>query len=240
MVFDVTNELHIEDDQLEDDQLEDEQLEDDVLIFPMSFAQQRLWFLDQLIPNSSLYNLPLVVRLQGALDVAALEKSLDEIVQRHESLQTTFATVDGEPVQVIAPVAPWQLPVVDLQPLAEDDRPVEAQRLAVEEAQRSFNLSTGSLMRTTLLQLSPNEHWLLLTMHHIVSDLWSFDVLFRELSTLYAAFSQGKSSPLPELPIQYADFAQWQRDWLQGDVQANLLNYWKRQLGGALPILQLP
>ncbi|HEY9882655.1 MAG TPA: condensation domain-containing protein, partial [Thermosynechococcaceae cyanobacterium] len=235
MVFDVTNELHIE-----NDQLEDEQLEDDVLIFPMSFAQQRLWFLDQLIPNSSLYNLPLVVRLQGALDVAALEKSLDEIVQRHESLQTTFATVDGEPVQVIAPVAPWQLPVVDLQHLAEDDRPVEAQRLAVEEAQRSFNLSTGSLMRTTLLQLAPNEHWLLLTMHHIVSDLWSFDVLFRELSALYAAFSQGETSPLPELPIQYADFAQWQRDWLQGDVQANLLNYWKRQLGGTLPILQLP
>ncbi|MBD2093757.1 amino acid adenylation domain-containing protein [Trichocoleus sp. FACHB-591] len=234
MLFDVNHDPHIEED------LKDDQLEDEVLIFPMSFAQQRLWFLDQLIPDRSLYNLPLVVRLQGTLDVAALEKSVDEIVQRHESLRTTFATVDNEPVQVIAPTVPWQLPVVELQHLPEGDRQIEVQRLAAADAQQPFDLSTGPLMRTTLLHLSATEHVLLLTMHHIVSDLWSFNVLFQELSDLYAAFSQGQRSPLPELSIQYADFAQWQRDWLQGDVQTKLLNYWTQQLGGHLPILELP
>ncbi|WP_199322108.1 non-ribosomal peptide synthetase [Leptolyngbya sp. FACHB-321] len=233
MVVDVNNNSHFE-------ALEDDSLEDDVLIFPMSFAQQRLWFLDQLIPDSALYNLPLVVRLQGTLDVAVLEKSLDEIVQRHESLRTTFATVDSEPVQVIASIVPWQLPMIELQHLSEDDRQTEVQRLAAADAQQPFDLSTGPLMRTTLLHLASTEHVLLLTMHHIVSDLWSFNVLFQELSALYAAFSQGKPSPLPELSIQYADFAQWQRDWLQGDVQNKLLKYWTQQLGGNLPILELP
>ncbi|WP_432809665.1 amino acid adenylation domain-containing protein [Pantanalinema sp. GBBB05] len=218
----------------------EELLDDELLIFPTSFAQQRLWFLDQLIPDSPLYNLPVVVRLQGLLDIPALEQSLQTIGQRHESLRTTFALIDDEAVQVIHPDSCQRLTIVDLRHFPEPDRRLEVERLANQVAQQPFDLSALPLMRSTLLKCTDTDHILLLTLHHIVSDLWSFNVLFRELSTLYTAFVQGQPNPLPELPIQYADFAQWQRDWLQGEVQAKLLNYWTKQLSGNLPVLQLP
>ncbi|MBW4490089.1 MAG: amino acid adenylation domain-containing protein [Trichocoleus desertorum ATA4-8-CV12] len=221
-------------------QVDPAQLDEEVLIFPTSSAQQRLWFLDQLLPNSSLYNLAAVVRLQGALDIATLTASFQAIVQRHESLRTTFEIVDGDPMQVISPVSNWQLSRIDLQHLETTEQDTEIQRLATEDAQHPFNLSRGPLMRTTLLQLSATENLLLLSMHHIISDQWSFNVLFQELSTFYATLSQGQTPVLPELPIQYGDFAQWQQDWLQGEVKATLLNYWTQQLSGDLPSLQLP
>jgi len=207
---------------------------------PLSFAQQRLWFLDQYEPNSSVYNIPSALRLKGALDVSALEQSLKEIVRRHESLRTTFSLVDGEPVQVIAPTLKISLPFTDLMDLPESDRENEAQRLAMEQAREPFDLSQGPLLRVMLLRLGEDDHVLVLTMHHIVSDGWSRGVLYRELSLLYQAYTQGNPSFLSELSIQYADFAVWQRQWLQGEVLENQLSYWKKQLAGAPAILNLP
>ncbi len=208
---------------------------------PLSFAQQRLWFLDQLEPNSSLYNIPRAVRLAGRLNVTALERSLDEIVRRHEALRTIFAYADGSPVQVIAPapVTTAALPLVDLSELPKSEREAQTQRLATEEAQCPFDLSQGPLMRAKLLRLDDEEHVLLLTMHHIVSDGWSMEVFWRELAALYDAFANGQPSPLPELPVQYVDYAIWQRRWLAGEVLDEQLSYWKRQLAD-LPALQLP
>jgi len=206
----------------------------------LSFAQARLWFLEQLEPGSSAYNIPAAVRLTGSLDVVALEQSLQEIVQRHEALRTTFAMVSGEPIQVISPVLALTLPLVDLHSLPEAQQEAEVERLATESAQQPFDLAMGPLLRATLLNLGEAEHVLLLTMHHIVSDGWSMGVLIRELAALYEAFSTGKPSPLPELPIQYADFAHWQRQWLQGEVLAAQLSYWQQQLAGAPAVLELP
>ncbi|MGI0489249.1 amino acid adenylation domain-containing protein [Pantanalinema rosaneae CENA516] len=222
------------------DTVTDDVLEDELLIFPTSFAQQRLWFLDQLIPDSPLYNLPVVVRLQGRLNIVALEQSLQVIGQRHESLRTTFALIDNEAVQVIHPDSCQRLAIVDLSELSECDRQLAVEQFVIKDAQQPFDLSALPLIRTTLLKCTETEHILLLTLHHIVADLWSFNVLFRELSALYTAFTQNQPDPLPELPIQYADFAQWQRDWLQGEVKTKLLNYWTQQLSGDLPVLQLP
>ncbi|HEY0079187.1 MAG TPA: amino acid adenylation domain-containing protein [Pyrinomonadaceae bacterium] len=205
---------------------------------PVSFAQQRLWFLDQLEPGSSFYNIPTAVRLRGSLDTDLLERSLNEIVRRHESLRTTFRSVDGKPVQVIAPALKVEMPVVDLS--RSPERESEAQRLAREETARPFDLEHGPLVRMSLLRLGEDDHVAMLTMHHIISDGWSMDVLVRELTTLYAAYSQGAPSPLPELPIQYADFARWQREQMTDAMLASQLSYWKRQLEGAPTILQLP
>jgi amino acid adenylation domain-containing protein len=207
---------------------------------PPSFAQERLWFLDQLEPGSSAYNIPAAFRLKGVLDRTALEQSLNEIVRRHEVLRTTFATVGGQPVQVIASDLNLALPIVDLCKFPEAKREIEVQRLVTEEAQRPFDLIQDPFLRTTLLHLDDEEHVLLLTMHHIVSDGWSMGVFNQELAALYKAFSARKPSPLPELPIQYADFAHWQRQWLQGEVLEAQLAYWKQQLGGSLPVLKLP
>jgi amino acid adenylation domain-containing protein len=213
---------------------------------PLSFAQQRLWFLEHINPGSSTYNIPAAVRLTGKLDVRALEQSFKEIVRRHEALRTSFATVDGQPVQVIAPTSGQvlnqflPLPMVDFQDLTSAQQEIEARRLAVEESQRPFNLAQGPMLRITLLRLSEAEHILLLAMHHIASDGWSIGVLIRELAALYEAFSTGKPSPLPELPIQYVDFAVWQRQWLQGESLEAQLAYWKQQLGSNPPALQLP
>ena len=207
---------------------------------PLSFAQERLWFLEQLEPGNTAYNIAAAYRLRGPLDVAALERSLNEIVRCHEVLRTTFATMDGRPVQVIAPEMSLTLPVEDLQELPEAEREAEAQRLLTEEAQRPFDLEKGPLLRAALLRLDEEEHVLLLTMHHIVSDGWSMGVFNRELAVLYEAFSVGKPSPLPELPIQYADFAVWQREWLQGEVLEEQLAYWREHLGGDLSVLELP
>lgn len=206
----------------------------------LSFAQARLWFLSQLNPDSPLYNMPAAVRLKGALNIAALAQTFNEIVRRHEVLRTTFVTDDGQPVQIIAPTLTLPLPVVNLQELPEIEREAEVLQLATEEAQRPFNLTLGPLLRTTLLQLGRAEHVLLFTIHHIVSDGWSVEVLIREVVALYEAFCCGKPSPLPELPIQYADFAIWQRQWLQGEVLAKQLAYWQQQLSHHPPVLQLP
>jgi amino acid adenylation domain-containing protein len=207
---------------------------------PLSFAQQRLWFIDQLEPNSSLYNIPVAVRLTGSLDIPALERTLSEIVRRHEVLRTTFTQAETRPRQVINPAMSIKLPVTDLRELTDEEREAEVTRLASEEAHRPFDLSGGPLLRVELLKLSDDEHVALLTMHHIVSDGWSMGVLVREISTLYEAFTQGKPSPLAELKIQYADFAAWQREWLQGEALERQLSYWREQLAGAPPVLQLP
>ncbi len=207
---------------------------------PLSFAQTRLWFLDQLEPNSSVYNLANGIRLKGTLSVAALEQSLNEIVRRHEALRTCFSMVEGQPIQVISSSVTLSLPVVELMHLSEGEREAEAQRLADEENQRAFDLARGPLLRSKLVRLGDDDHVLLVTMHHIVSDGWSMGVFFRELSILYEAFSNGKPSPLPDLPIQYADYAVWQRDWLQGKELEQQLAYWNQQLAGAPAVLHLP
>ena len=206
---------------------------------PLSFAQQRLWFIDQLEPGS-VYNFPAAVRLKGQLNVAALKLSLNEIVKRHESLRTTFTTVDGRPVQVIAPLLTVALPILDLRELPETEREAEVQRLATNEAQRPFDLAQGPLVRATVLRLGENEHVGLLTMHHIVTDGWSAGILIREMAILYDAFCSDRPASLPELPVQYADFAHWQRNWLAGEVLETQLSYWKEQLLGAPPLLELP
>ena len=207
---------------------------------PLSFAQQRLWFLDRLNPGDLTYNIPSAVRLTGSLNLTALERSLNEVVRRHEALRTHFVEVDGQPMQKIAPFATFTLPVVDLRQLSSVQREQKAQTLAVEEAELPFDLARGPLLRVVLLQLDETEYVLLLTMHHIVSDLWSAGILIREVAALYQAFCNDLPSPLSELPIQYADFAVWQRQWMQGEVLATQQTYWQQQLSGALTVLKLP
>lgn len=206
---------------------------------PLSFAQHRLWFLDQLEGQSATYNMPAALGLTGPLHVAALEQSLTEIVRRHEVLRTTFSMENGAAVQAIALTPTLTLPVVDLQALPEVEQSAEVQRLATGEAQRPFDLTKDSLLRVTLLRLGEESHVLLVTMHHIVSDGWSMGILIQEFSTLYEAFSKGAPFPLPALAIQYADFAHWQHQWLQGEVLETNLSYWKKQLAG-VPMLELP
>ena len=213
---------------------------DDVFVFPASFGQRRLWFLDQFEPNSPYYNIPAAVRLSGSLDVAALERTFNEIIHRHEALRTTFTTQEGEPMQVIWPRLVLSLPVTDLSGLPAAEREAEALRLATEEARQSFNLSKGPLLRVRLLRLAETEHIVLLTMHHIISDGWSIGVFMSEIASIYSAFAAGKPSPLPELTIQYADYAEWQRTWLQGEVLERQIAYWKQQLAGQPALLELP
>ncbi|MFP4120964.1 amino acid adenylation domain-containing protein [Coleofasciculus sp.] len=207
---------------------------------PLSFAQQRLWFLNQVEPNNTAYNILDAVRLTGSLNIPALEQSLNEIVRRHEILRTTFTTVNGQPVQVIAPTLTLTVQVIDLKTLPEDQQSQQSQQLAIQEAQKPFDLSKAPLLRVTLLQLGATDYVVLFTMHHIVADGWSMGVLIQEIATLYQVFCVGQSSPLPELPIQYADFAVWQREWLQEEVLDTQLAYWQQQLGNNLPVLKLP
>ncbi|MEG5081816.1 amino acid adenylation domain-containing protein [Microcoleus sp. AT8-B4] len=206
---------------------------------PLSFAQQRLWFLDQLVPNNPFYNVPAALRLTGSLNFSALQKTFNEIVRRHEALRTNLAVVSGQPVQKIAAAFHLPINVVDLRNLPKESRQNEANRLTAQEAQRSFNLSNDLLLRVTLLQLDDAEYLLMLNMHHIVSDGWSIGVLIQELGALYTAFASEKPSPLPDLSIQYADFAKWQREWLQGEVLETQLAYWRQQLNG-ISMLNLP
>lgn len=207
---------------------------------PLSLAQQRLWFLDQLEPNSPFYNIPAAVRLQGQLNLAVLEQSFREIIRRHEALRSNFIALDGQPHQVIHSDLDWQISVVDLQNLPVNQRESEAQKIAIATGQQPFNLETEALIRATLLVLSPTEYILQLTIHHIISDGWSMNILVEELTALYTALIQGQPSPLTPLPIQYVDFALWQRQWLQGTVLQSQLAYWKKQLAGAATILSLP
>jgi amino acid adenylation domain-containing protein len=204
---------------------------------PLSFAQQRLWFFQQLNPDNGAYNVISALRLKGQLKVTLLEKVFTEIVRRHESLRTTFITNSGgQPIQVIASPQPLTLPIVDLTEASNVEQEVE--RIAIAQAQRSFDL-TKPLLRITLLKLGETDHILLLTMHHIISDRWSLGVFVSEMKALYEAFSNERLSPLPELPIQYADWAIWQQQYLQGEVLEAQMNYWKQQLTN-LPVLELP
>ncbi len=205
---------------------------------PLSFAQQRLWVVDRIEPGSAAYNMPFALRLRGELDAAALRASIGELARRHETLRTVFGERGGVPVQVILPAAPAALRTVDLRGLR--DAVEEARRLADEEALRPFDLARGPLLRSTLLRLDEDDHVLLLTLHHVVSDGWSMRVLVREVSALYAAFSRGEPSPLPELPVQYADFAVWQRAWLSGETLDAQVGFWKEKLAGAPPLLEVP
>ncbi|HYR06905.1 MAG TPA: condensation domain-containing protein, partial [Longimicrobium sp.] len=207
---------------------------------PLSFAQERLWFLDRMEPGNAFYNLPTAVRMRGALDAVALERALGEIVRRHEALRTVFGEADGSPVQVIAPFGGFALPVEDLSGLDEAHREAGMRRRVTEEAARPFDLAAGPLFRAALLRLGAEDHVLLLSMHHIVSDGWSMGVLQRELGALYAAYREGRESPLSELPVQYADYAVWQREQLAGEALERQLAYWRERLSGAPELLELP
>ncbi|RKG66141.1 non-ribosomal peptide synthetase, partial [Corallococcus exercitus] len=207
---------------------------------PLSFAQQRLWLIDQLEPGSALYNVPVAVQLEGHLRADVLERALQEVVRRHDALRTTFTQVEGTPVQVIHPDSRLPLSLVDLSDVPETQRESEARARVETEMRRPFNLHTGPLLRTLLFKLSEREHVLVVTMHHIVSDGWSLGVLVREVTTLYAAFSAGQSSPLPELAVQYADYADWQRRTLSGETLQQEMAYWEAKLSGAPAVLELP
>ncbi|NTW00309.1 MAG: amino acid adenylation domain-containing protein, partial [Oscillochloris sp.] len=215
-------------------------------ILPLSFSQQRFWFLDQLEPGNPQYNIPDAVRLSGDFDLALAERCLTEIVRRHEVLRSSFPTIDGRPQQVISPSMAIRLPLTDLQQLPVDAREAEVVRLAGEEARKPFDLAHGPLLRVSLLRLDPQEHVVFFTMHHIASDGWSTGVLIGELATLYQVYAAGQPSPLPELSIQYADFAAWQRGWLQtaGDSGETplqrQLDFWRCALEGVPPVLNVP
>ena len=206
---------------------------------PLSFAQQRLWFLWQMDSGSPIYNIPISLRFTGTLDVLALQKCFHELVGRHEALRTTFVTTDDQPKQVIAFESAFSIPILDLKELPHDEGESRVQLLAHEEALRPFDLATGPLLRTRLVRLTDHDHVLFVTMHHIVSDAWSISVLIREMTALYTAFLSGLPSPLLPLSIQYADYATWQRQWLQGDVLDKQFAYWKKEIS-EIPILALP
>ncbi|MGB3532436.1 MAG: amino acid adenylation domain-containing protein [Microcoleaceae cyanobacterium] len=207
---------------------------------PLSFAQQRLWFLEQLQPDTATYNIPTAVRLTGELNIAVFQQSLNEIIRRHEILRTNFILKDNQPIQVISADATLTINQLDLQYLETSEQETEVIRLMTQDAQKPFNLAEDLLLRVTLLKLNQAECVVLFTLHHIISDAWSMEILIDEWVTLYTAFCQQKPSVLPNLSIQYADFAIWQRQWLQGEVLEQQLSYWKNKLNGTLPILQLP
>ena len=207
---------------------------------PLSLTQQRLWFLDQLEPESSAYNIPLALEVKGVLSINTLERAIAEIVRRHETLRTNFETVEDTPAQIIHANREIPLKVVDLRSLSESERNTQLQRLMETEINRSFDLSQQALLRTTLFELTPETQVLLVIMHHIVSDAWSLEIFTRELSAIYTGIVNGQSSPLSELSIQYADFTHWQREYLQGEIYQTQLNYWQQQLAGLPPLLELP
>ncbi|HYH44403.1 MAG TPA: condensation domain-containing protein, partial [Thermoanaerobaculia bacterium] len=206
---------------------------------PLSAAQQRLWFLDQLEPGSPAYNVAGGARLLGALDAAALSRALDEVVRRHEALRTTFAVQGSQPVQVVGQPFRVSLPVLDLRSLSAAERTAEVHRRLAADALRPFDLARGPLLRTALLAVAAEEHVLLVNMHHIVSDGWSMGIFLRDLGALYGAFKEGKPSPLPELPVQYPDYAQWQREQ-PASVLDGQLAFWREQLQGVPTLLDLP
>lgn len=208
---------------------------------PLSFSQQRLWVLDQLLSGkSTMYNLPSALRIRGDIDVESLERTLNEIIRRHESLRTVFAMENEIPVQIIRPDYPLRIEIIDLRDLPPEGQEAEASRLTAEEAGKPFDLSQGPLFRVSLLRLGNNTNILMYTMHHIISDTWSLELFYKEFSIIEAAFSRGEPSPLPDPPLQYGDFALWQRNWMQGEVLEKQLSYWRELLSGELPILELP
>ncbi|MCP4663629.1 MAG: non-ribosomal peptide synthetase, partial [bacterium] len=208
---------------------------------PLAFGQERLWFIAELEPESRVYNTFYALRFRGELAVPALAASFLDVVGRHESLRTTFAAPDGRPIQVVHAAPPaFPPPAVSLERLPPADRAAAAKRLAAAAADPVFDLARGPLLRPVLMRLAPREHILLIIIHHIVSDGWSLGVLMREVAAFYQARTTGRPSPLPELPIQYADFALWQRQWLVGEVLDEEVAYWRRKLAGAPPRLELP
>ncbi|WP_157657032.1 condensation domain-containing protein, partial [Burkholderia ubonensis] len=207
---------------------------------PLSLAQQRLWFLDRFEDTGAAYHIPGALRLRGTLDVDALRATLDRIVARHEALHTTFASANGQPVQVVRPASAFTLGHVNLEDTPAADREQVLGELASHESHAPFSLEAGPLIRGVLVRLQPDEHVLLVTMHHIVSDGWSIAVLVREVGTLYAAFSTGQADPLPALPVQYPDYSQWQRQWLSGETLQRQIAYWGEQLAGSPVLLNLP
>ena len=206
---------------------------------PLSYAQQRLWFLDQLSPGNSFYNIPVAIPIDTPIDTGVLQRCVDELVQRHETLRTSFDMLDGQPRQRVHERMQVEVRLIEVEGELAAERDEQVQRLATEEAVRPFDLGQGPLLRVRLLRLEPRRHLLLLTLHHIIADAWSIGVLWSELTTLYAAFAAGSASPLQELPIQYADFAIWQRDWLSGEVREKQIAYWRQRLQ-ELPTLALP
>jgi hypothetical protein len=206
---------------------------------PLSFAQELMWKLEQESGGSAVTTAPSALRLSGEIDPAVLEGSLWELLRRHTVLRSTFLVAGGRPLQRVGPVPDVALPVVDLAPLAEGEREPALSALIESEVRRPFDLATGPVLRSLLFRLGEREHVLLLAGHHIVVDQWSAGVFLRELSVLYAALLAGEGSPLPELPLQYGDFARWQREWMQGEVLAAELSYWRDRLAGAKPV-ELP
>jgi hypothetical protein len=198
-----------------------------------------MWLVEQVSRGTTTFHIPFRVRLKGALNISALEQTFSEIIRRHESLRTVFPDVLGEPVQIILPPAPIIISLADLSSLAESERESTAEALANAEHARLFDLNTGPLARLLLIRFSSQEHMLAGTLHHIVSDGWSKGILIKEISALYKAFGHGETSPLAELPIQYADFGAWQRGWLSGDTLDRELDYWKQKLAGAPAVLEL-
>ncbi len=207
---------------------------------PLSFSQQRLWFLDQLAPGSASYNIPTTIRLTGKLNLEVLRRSMEEIVRRHESLRTTFEDRQGEPVQIIHDSFPTELPVIDLTDLPKEQRLEHAKEIAKKDAQTPFDLAKGPLFRVQLVKLDETDHLALLNLHHTITDGWSMGILIREIAALYNAFIDDKPSPLPELPVQYADYAVWQRNWLKGEVLEKQIAFWKEYIGENPPVLELP
>lgn len=214
--------------------------EKEIYVFPTSLSQQRLWFLNQLEPDSPAYNIAFAVRLSGDLNVRALGQSLQTLVSRHEILRTTFSAVDGRPVQLVAPREELTLSIVDLRDYPEVEREDHARQLARDEAQRVFDLEQGPLVRTKLLRLAAREYVLLLSMHHIVSDGWSMNVFISETAALYDSYRKGRPAPLAELPLQYADYAIWQREWLDSEAAESQLSYWRQHLSSVPAVLELP
>ena len=206
----------------------------------LSFAQKRLWFINELEPNSPAYNDYFSLRLKGQVNVATLQQCVDEVINRHEALRTTFKAVDGEPVQVIAPSLSFEIQTVDLTESPQSAAKALALELAVEEARRPFNVERGPLLRMTLLQTASDEGLLLFTIHHIISDGWSLGILIKELTALYEAYSSGAQSALPLLPIQYGDYAGWHKKWVEETVLKSQLPYWKEKLANAPLMLDLP
>ncbi len=207
---------------------------------PLTFCQERMWDQDRAAPGNPAYNVARAFRLTGRLDAVAVERSINELVRRHETLRTSFPTMDGRPVQSIAPGKWLDLPVIDLGALSQEDRTNEAERLVSAEVRQNFNLSRGPLVSSLLLRLGQNDHTLVLTRHHIVTDAWSTRLLLREFSSLYGAFASGKPSPLPAVALQYADYALWQRGWSKGAALQGHLSYWERQLDELAPLRELP
>src|ERR1700687_4485410 len=206
---------------------------------PASFAQERLWFLDQLEPGTAAYNLVRAFRITGPLNTNALSSAVRAVIRRHESLRTIFESVDGAARQVVLSDVDVQVPILNLSDLPESEREREALRIASEEGKKPFDLTRGPLLRTALLQLSRDQYLLVLAMHHIITDGWSISILFRELAHCYEAYTSGREPQLPELPIQYVEYAQWQREYIAVELLAKQVEYWKNKLAGAQTILDL-